>query len=45
MAWVVYICLLIDVAEADPRFGVPSALEVFALSLFRRPSSFRRITQ
>ena len=25
MAWVVDTCLLIDVAEADPRFGVPSA--------------------
>ena len=25
MAWVVDTCLLIDVAEADPRFGVASA--------------------
>ncbi|MBI4606327.1 MAG: type II toxin-antitoxin system VapC family toxin [Planctomycetes bacterium] len=25
MAWVVDTCLLIDVAEADPKFGVPSA--------------------
>jgi predicted nucleic acid-binding protein len=25
MAWVVDTCLLIDVAEADPHFGVPSA--------------------
>lgn len=25
MAWVVDTCLLIDVAEADPRFGIPSA--------------------
>lgn len=25
MAWVVDTCLLIDVAEADPRFGVLSA--------------------
>ena len=25
MAWVVDTCLLIDVAEADPAFGVPSA--------------------
>lgn len=43
MVWVT--CLLIDAADGDPRFGVPSALEVFALSLFRRPRSFRRITQ
>ncbi len=25
MAWVVDTCLLIDIAEADPAFGVPSA--------------------
>ncbi len=25
MAWVVDTCLLIDVAEADPSFGIPSA--------------------
>ena len=25
MAWVVDTCMLIDVAEADPRFGIPSA--------------------
>jgi hypothetical protein len=25
MAWAVDTCLLIDVAEADPTFGVPSA--------------------
>jgi hypothetical protein len=25
MAWVVDTCLLIDVAEADPNFGIPSA--------------------
>ena len=28
MAWVVDTCLLIDVAEADPRFGVASAQQL-----------------
>ena len=26
MAWVVDTCVLIDIAEADPTFGVPSAM-------------------